>query len=194
MSVRYFVDRYADGSVSHLVRVTETATTLEGEFLVDGRWVADGSAMDYVHDRTLGEEVDEARADEIVAELGGSSPVLDGPRAAAIRAGLAALLPDGAPVLPDPIPPRGTLTGDGWKIAYVVGVDAGDGLDVLAEHRLGGPIHAHLAGDGTAVVLDSFEYEYGYDPDVEGAQEAADARMQAHNRRVHDELARKGLI
>lgn len=196
MSTRYFVSTADDGSVSHLVRVMETETTLVGEFYVDGRWVQDGSAMDFVFDRTLGEEIDAERAEQIVTDLGSSAePVsLDHQEQGAIRAGLAELLPAGAPALPDPIPPRGRLTGDGWTITYVVGVGGQPGLDVFAEHRLTAPVHAHVDPDGAVVVLDSLQYEYGYDPDAPGDQQAAEERMQAHNRKVRAELTRKQLI
>lgn len=196
MSARYFISRSGDGSISHLVRITETETTLYGEFFIDGRWVEDGTSMEYLLDSTLGEEVDEAQAEAIVSRLGGADDPepLDRSQSDAVRAGLAALLPSDAPALPDPITARGTVSGGGWTITYVTGLGGQAGVDVLAQSPLSSPIHAHIAADGTAQVLDSFEYEYGYDPEVPGDREAAQERMEAHNRRVHDELVRKQLI
>ncbi len=71
MTVRYFVSRDPDGSVSHFVRVTETDTAIDGEYFQSGRWIADGSVTEHLLDPTLGEEVSAGEAAEIEASLTG---------------------------------------------------------------------------------------------------------------------------
>ncbi len=74
MTVRYFVSRDPDGSVSHFVRVTETERAIDGEYFQSGRWIADGSVTEHLIDPTLGDEVSAAEAEEIEAALMDDGP------------------------------------------------------------------------------------------------------------------------
>lgn len=66
-TTRYFVRRSGD-VVTHLVRVTESDTQIYGAFFQDGAWFDDPSATDYLIDRTMGIEIDEAEAESIVRD------------------------------------------------------------------------------------------------------------------------------
>jgi hypothetical protein len=114
----------------------------------------------------------------------------------AIRAAFRDYFNASGPELPDPVPPKGAVAGGGWTVRYVVGADAQGrpALDFLAEHRLSTPVHGRIAADGTAETLDSFRDHYVFNPAIDADEDAARARMEAHNRRVARELKRKGLL
>ncbi|MDP9071475.1 MAG: hypothetical protein M3N68_09380 [Actinomycetota bacterium] len=69
-TIRYFVSRAPDGSVSHLVRVRWSDKGLWGDSFRGGRW-EEGStwAKRYLFDPLLGDEISEAEAEKIAREL-----------------------------------------------------------------------------------------------------------------------------
>ena len=69
-SVKYFVRRDPDGTVSHLVRVRELPDAgLWGEFFRDGQWHDSAAVMDYLLDPLLGDRISEQEATAIAADL-----------------------------------------------------------------------------------------------------------------------------
>ena len=69
-SVKYFVRRDPDGTVSHLVRVRELPDAgLWGEFFRDGQWHESAAVMDYLLDPLLGDRISEQEATAIAADL-----------------------------------------------------------------------------------------------------------------------------
>ena len=69
-SVKYFVRRDPDGTVSHLVRIRELADVgLWGEFFRDGQWHESAAVMDYLLDPLLGDRISEQEATAIAADL-----------------------------------------------------------------------------------------------------------------------------
>jgi hypothetical protein len=67
-------------------------------------------------------------------------------------------------------------------------------LDLFADHRLTEPVFGHISSDGSVELLDSFRSHFSFDPAIEGDEEAARARVQAHNNRVSEELRRGHLL
>ena len=62
-SVKYFVRRDPDGTVSHLVRIRELPDAgLWGEFFRDGQWHESAAVMDYLLDPLLGDRISEQEA------------------------------------------------------------------------------------------------------------------------------------
>jgi hypothetical protein len=113
-----------------------------------------------------------------------------------IRAGFRAYFGDADLELPDPVPPKGAVTGGGWTVRFVLGADKQGApvLNFLAEYRMMPPVHGCITADGSAAILDSFQDHFVFDPAVDGDEAAARRRMEAHNRRVARELRRKGLL
>ncbi|HKN49612.1 MAG TPA: hypothetical protein VJ010_05245, partial [Actinomycetota bacterium] len=69
-SVKYFVRRDPDGTVSHLVRIREVPDAgLWGEFFRDGQWHDSAAVMDYLLDPLLGDRISEQEATAIAADL-----------------------------------------------------------------------------------------------------------------------------
>ena len=69
-SVKYFVRRDPDGTVSHLVRIRELPDAgLWGEFFRDGQWHESAAVMDYLLDPLLGDRISEQEATAIAADL-----------------------------------------------------------------------------------------------------------------------------
>ena len=69
-SVKYFVRRDPDGTVSHLVRIREVPDAgLWGEFFRDGQWHESAAVMDYLLDPLLGDRISEQEATAIAADL-----------------------------------------------------------------------------------------------------------------------------
>jgi hypothetical protein len=69
-SVKYFVRRGPDGTVSHLVRIRELPDAgLWGEFFRDGQWHESAAVMDYLLDPLLGDRISEQEATAIAADL-----------------------------------------------------------------------------------------------------------------------------
>lgn len=66
MTVRWFVARDPDGTVSHLLRVHDSERAQWGEYYQDGRWIEDASVLDVLIDSTRGTAVtaDEGEAIE----------------------------------------------------------------------------------------------------------------------------------
>jgi hypothetical protein len=70
-SVRYFVRRDPDGTVSHLVRIREVPDAgLWGEYFRDGEWHESAAVMDYLVDPLLGDRINEEEATVLAADLG----------------------------------------------------------------------------------------------------------------------------
>jgi hypothetical protein len=197
MTRRYFISGFVDGSVSHLVRITETDTTLVGEYYIDGAWVEDGSAMEYLYGGTAGEEIDEQRARKVIAAFGLSEDATPptGTHDDGLRNRLRSLLPDDAPRLPEPIPAGGVVSGNDWTVRFALNADddGGHGLDFYAENPYTSDVHGRIDADGSVTLFDVMESEFSYDPEVEDRDEA-EARQRAHNARVTNELVRKGLL
>ena len=69
-SVKYFVQRDPDGTVSHLARIREVPDVgLWGEFFRDGQWHESAAAMDYLLDPLLGDRITEQEAAVIASDL-----------------------------------------------------------------------------------------------------------------------------
>jgi hypothetical protein len=103
---------------------------------------------------------------------------------------------DGDVELPADLRPEGAeLSGGGWMVRYVPGVDERGQpyLDFLAEHRMTNPRHLRLHADGRREYLECYRESYAYDEDVPGDEAQARAEYRAHNRRVHALLVGKGL-
>jgi len=98
--------------------------------------------------------------------------------------------------LPDPVPARGHIGKAGWAITYVLLQDEQGRpyLEFTASHRLTNPRHVSILHNGEEIALSSFQEDYTYDPDVPGDEEAAQARMTAHNEAVAEDLRKKGLL
>lgn len=186
----WFVDRAPDGTVLHLVRVTETATAQFGEYLQDGTWHNDPSMLRYLTDRGMAEliEPDEGRA--LAAQLGADTTA----RSPGIAAGFAEYFRAFGLGLPDPIPTVGLVRHEAWTVRFRL-ADDGQRLDFLAlsPHTL--PIHGEVRADGSVLLHDSYRETYSVPADATPEDVArAEADLEAHNARVNDELARKGLI
>ena len=97
--------------------------------------------------------------------------------------------------LPDPLPPKGQIDDKGWKVRYVLQHDeAGQPwVEFVAFHRMTNSRHVRILSSGETLDLPAFESDYGYDPKVPGAEEAARQRMIEHNAKVTEELKKVGL-
>ncbi len=97
--------------------------------------------------------------------------------------------------LPDPLPPKGRIVDKGWTVRYVLQHDeAGQPwVEFLAFNRMTNSSHVRILSSGEVIDLPSLETDYGYDPDVPGAEEAARQRMLQHNAEVEEELKKVGL-
>lgn len=70
VSVSWYVDRDADGSVSRVVRVHDDGEVLWGEYLRDGAWVEDPVVLAVLTDNTWGSPVPAAEGEAIARSLG----------------------------------------------------------------------------------------------------------------------------
>jgi hypothetical protein len=113
-----------------------------------------------------------------------------------LRAGFREYFGGDGPELPDPVPSRGLASGGGWTARYVVHDDAAGHpvLDFLVQHGMQPPVHGRVDADGSAHTIGTFLDHSVFDPNVDGDEDAALARMEAHNQAVTDELRRVGLL
>lgn len=90
---------------------------------------------------------------------------------------------------------RDSLAQRGWGINYVVETDDhGDlCLEFYATHRMTDDRHVLISSSGEMTHLDAITGMFMYDPKVGGDKERASRRNIEHNRRVAEELERKGL-
>lgn len=186
----WFVERDPDGTVSHLARVTETDTAQFGEYLQDGTWHEDSAVLGYLTDRGMAELIEPDEGRLLAAELGADTTT----RSPGIAAGFAEYFGAFGLELPDPIPRVGLVQHDGWTVRFRL-TDAGERLDFLAlsPHTL--PIHGEVRADGSVILHDSYRETYSVPADATPDEAArAEAELDAHNARVNEELARKGLI
>lgn len=98
--------------------------------------------------------------------------------------------------LPEPIPPKGEVTGDGWTVRFVrLEADGDPVLDFFAEHRMTNSRHVRIDKQGQTRELESYQdvLLVGMDDDDE-AWNQAKAQQAEHNRRVTEILQEKGLI
>ena len=113
-----------------------------------------------------------------------------------IRQSFARFFGEGNIQLPESIPARGEIRQGGWTIVYVLDRDD-DGqacLEFIANNRFTNSQHMRISSDGRREPLPSWEDDFSFDPNIPGDREASEARMNAHNASVVDELRRKGLI
>jgi hypothetical protein len=98
--------------------------------------------------------------------------------------------------LPEPIPAQGQLQQNGWFIRYVLTQDEQleSCLDFYADHPQTNPRHVRILHTGEVIALESFWDSFSFDPEIEGAKEAAWQEFREHNERVSAELRRKGLM
>jgi hypothetical protein len=71
MSVRWFVARDHNGTVSHLIRVHETKRSQWGEYFQDGQWIEDASVLGVLVDNTWGVPVSPNEGKSIERKLRG---------------------------------------------------------------------------------------------------------------------------
>lgn len=98
--------------------------------------------------------------------------------------------------LPDPVPERGEIAQGGWIIKYILVPDEQGQpcLEFVANHRMTNQRHERILSSGERVSLPEFQEGYGYDPNIPGDREAAEARMRAHNQALMEDLISKGLL
>jgi hypothetical protein len=199
VTLRFFVSRDADGSVSRLARVEETPDALSGAYFVAGRWQDDGSARHYVLGPSDAVEITEDEAQLVIDEQSTARAVTDvRPTPEAwnnFRVGLRSVLPTDAPELPDEMSEQGTFGDDEWSISFAVNEDDSgrDALDVFAQHRHTAPVHARVDADAVATLHETYRSEFSFDPAADGDRAAADAEMRSHNERVAAQLRRERL-
>ena len=90
---------------------------------------------------------------------------------------------------------RDSFAQDGWGINYVVDTDDNGDLylEFYATHRMTDDRHVLISSSGEMTHLDAITGMYMYDPKVAGDRERASRRNTERNRRVAEELERKGL-
>ena len=92
-------------------------------------------------------------------------------------------------------PGAGRLAEAGWLIRYLFGREGErEYLEFFAEHRLTNARHVRIWEDGRTEDLDSPMEGFVYDDAIPGDRERARAEYVEHNRRVYEELEKKGLI
>jgi hypothetical protein len=70
VSVRWYVARDTDGSVSRVIRVHDEANALWGEYLRDGAWVEDPVVLAVLTDDAWGSPVSVKEGEMIARDLG----------------------------------------------------------------------------------------------------------------------------
>lgn len=70
MSIRWYVARDRDGSVSRVVRVHDEGDVLWGEYLRDGAWVEDPVVLEVLADDAWGSPVSVEEGEMIARDLG----------------------------------------------------------------------------------------------------------------------------
>lgn len=90
---------------------------------------------------------------------------------------------------------RKSIAQRGWGINYVVetGDDGDLYLEFYATHRMTDDRHVLISSSGEMTHLDAITGMFMYDPKVGGDKERASRKNIEHNRRVAEELERKGL-
>lgn len=95
--------------------------------------------------------------------------------------------------LPDPIPARGTVEGDGWHVRFVVNQEDPPHLDFFAENRMTNSRHVRIHADGSTESLETYQDAIITQPDEENWEQGR-ARQLKHNERVTEILRAKGLL
>lgn len=72
MTVSWYVDHDADGSVARLIRVHDDGQGLRGEFLRDGSWITDPTVLAVLTDRSWGSAISASEGEAIARSLGSS--------------------------------------------------------------------------------------------------------------------------
>jgi hypothetical protein len=97
--------------------------------------------------------------------------------------------------LPQPIPLRGVVDGEGWHIAYLLDVSDPKHpfLDFFAENRHTNSRHVRIQHDSESVMLENYQDAFFLD---EGDSDwgRAVAERDAQNRKVTEILQKKGLL
>ena len=70
MSVKWYVARDTDGSVSRIIRVHDDAAGLRGEYLQNGAWVEDPVTLDVLTDDAWGSPVSADEGEAIARDHG----------------------------------------------------------------------------------------------------------------------------
>lgn len=70
MSVKWYVDRDADGSVSRVIRIHDEPDALWGEYLRDGAWLEDPVVLEVLSDDDWGSPVSVEEGEAIARQLG----------------------------------------------------------------------------------------------------------------------------
>lgn len=189
--ITYFVARGTSGKVTHLVRTIQTETTLSAEYFRDGIWHEDASAFTIADDGSFSTQISEAEASRIIDEEMNVQSQQD--PEVTIRNGFATYFLDQGPMLPEPIPPMGSICGGGWSVRFVFAGDPPT-LEFLAEQSMQPPIRGRIQPDGTATTLESYVDTFYVDPSLGETEEDGQRRMQEHNDRVTAELRAVGLL
>jgi hypothetical protein len=69
LSMRWFIDRDADGTVARVIRIHDGDDGLWGEFFRDGEWVTDPVVLGVLEDSTWGQPVSAEEGEQILAGL-----------------------------------------------------------------------------------------------------------------------------
>jgi len=189
--INYYVARSLSGKVTHLVRMIQTETTLNAEYFREGVWHEDSSAFTIADDGSFSKQISEAEATGIIDEE--MNMHLKQDPESAIRTGFSAYFLGKAPMLPNPIPIKGSVSGGGWNVSFVLHSDP-LALEFLAERSMQNPVHGRIHSDSTAVTLESFVDTFYIDQSIGETEEDGQRRMHEHNDRVAAELRAVGLL
>lgn len=90
---------------------------------------------------------------------------------------------------------KGSISKGGWQINYIVDRDdKGLYLEYYACHRMTNDRHVKIYQDGTRQELDAPQEFYVFHDSIHGDKEKKEKEYYEHNRRVYEELKRKGLL
>jgi hypothetical protein len=98
--------------------------------------------------------------------------------------------------LPQVIEKKGKISKERWGITYILTTDeeGKPALEFIASHPLTNMRHILIKQNGELISLDAMYEDFNYDPKIEGDKERAEKEWREHNKRVADELSKKGLI
>ncbi len=88
------------------------------------------------------------------------------------------------------------MNKSGWSITYIFDEDEqGKYLDFYASHRMTNPRHCRIRENGELEGLPGYREMYSYPENAtEEEKKKAEEEYFRHNRKVGEELRRKGLI
>ncbi|MEX1020873.1 MAG: hypothetical protein WDZ49_14520 [Litorilinea sp.] len=118
---------------------------------------------------------------------------MDETTTAAIRTGFHDYFETANLELPDPIPARGTVEGNGWHVRFVRH-ESPPAVDFFAQNRMTNTRHVRIAADGSAESLENYQDAIITQPGEEDDWAKARQRQAEHNQRVTEILREKGLI